>query len=202
MLTASNRFWGLNPTGHQWDHFSSPDSHLKKEGILNDSGESSQHERDWVIFAKQPADDSPRVTQHVSPGGKFLALKQSDYYFHIFSRARIKLMVSALARCRVGSARLCSVRDCGDWPAEKERVFSVWSLAWEQSESGHHTTLWQPRGRQWRQHTPPRPCPAPDTCPFHADLLTHSHTDSPYACEYGHAHRRCPLKQIAISTKH
>lgn len=94
-------------------------------------------------------------------GGKFLALKQSDYYFHIFSRARIKLMVSALARCRVGSARPCSVRDCGDWPAEKERVFSVWSLAWEQSESGHHTTLWQPRGRQWRQHTPPGPAQPP-----------------------------------------
>lgn len=135
-------------------------------------------------------------------GRKFLALKQWHYYFHIFSRARIKLMVSALARCRVGPACLCSVRDCRDWPAEKKRVFSVWSLAWEQSVSGHHTTLWHPRGRQWRQHTPPGLAQPPGTCPFHADALTHSLTDSSYACEYGHAHRRCPLKQLAISTKH
>lgn len=170
----SKRLWGIIPT---WARL----------------GDFRQTTSGWFTSS-----DATRLTR----GGEFFALKQSDYYFHIFSRARIKLMVSALARCGVASARLCSVRDCGDWPAEKERVFSVWSLAWEQSESGHHTTLWQPRGRQWRQHTPPRPCPAPDTCPFHADLLAHSHTDSPYACEYGHAHRRCPLKQIAISTKH
>lgn len=134
-------------------------------------------------------------------GGKFLAFKQSDYYFRIFSTACIKLMVSALATCCTSSPRLCSVRDCGDWPAEKKRVFSVWSLAWEQSESGHHTTLWQPRGRQWRQHTPPGAA-QPLIPALSMQTASHSHTDLSYACECRQAHRRCPLKQLAISTMH
>lgn len=87
-------------------------SHLKRQEIWNDSGESSHHERDWVIFAKQPVDDSSRVTQKVSPGGKFLALEQSDYYFHIFSRACIKLMVSALSRCHAVTPPLLASALC------------------------------------------------------------------------------------------
>lgn len=68
--------------------------------------------------------------------------------------------------------RLCSVRDCGGCLVEKKCVFLVWSLAWEQPESGHHTTLWQPRAdRGGNTHLPARPWYLPGPC----GPLTHTY---------------------------
>lgn len=58
--------------------------HLKKQGILKDYGESFEHKWDWVFFAKQPADDSDRVTQNVSPGEEILSLKTMRLLFSHF----------------------------------------------------------------------------------------------------------------------
>lgn len=74
-------------------------------------------------------------------------------------------------------------------------VFAAWSLAWEQTDSGHRTTLWRPRadrgGNTYLRAQPRyRPCPCgPLTRPHahahaHAKLVDH-HT---HTCEYIRVH--------------
>lgn len=101
----------------------------------------------------------------------------------IFDNCINHLIVSALTHfCWLCG---CSVRDWGDWPVEKKCVFSVWSLAWEQTESGHHTTLWQPRAdRGGNTHLPAQPRYLP--CPSGPLTHPHTHSYSSYTCECIH----------------
>lgn len=108
----------------------------------------------------------------------------------LYSGGINELVVWALARFCAGSALCVTVEVV---LVEKKCVFLVWSLAWEQPESGHRTTLRRPRAdRGGNAHLPAQHRYLPSPC----GPLTHIHTQNQ---SYTYAHTRAELFATTIN---
>lgn len=140
-------------------------------------GKSSQHWRDRVILS-QPTDDSFWVTHKRLTRGKMFSLKQSANYFQFFFPGPHQPdgfnTGTLLCWPRSASTLLCAwLRRLAG--GEEACVFSMIlgvRTVWERTS--HHTVTAE--GQTGGGNTHHR-CPAPGTCPSHADP-SHFHTQT------------------------